>query len=67
MSDELITDRAEVMFLACDELEGASHEVIPLARTNPPAPTDGKGVTCDWCGVTSMPLPGCEACGYPLL
>jgi hypothetical protein len=66
MSDELITDPAEVMLLPSEELEGDSYEVIPLVRTNPAAPTPDDGVICDWCGVTSRPLPGCEACGYPL-
>jgi hypothetical protein len=67
MSEELITDQAEVMFLPSEEPDGDSYEVIPLVRAIPSAPTPDEGVICVWCGVKTRPLPGCEACGNPLI
>jgi hypothetical protein len=66
MSEEMITDQSEVMLLPSEELDGASYQAIPLVRAVPPTRNSDDGVICDWCGVTSRPLPGCEACGYPL-
>jgi hypothetical protein len=66
MSEQVITDRAEAMFLAPDE-DGDSYTVVPITRLAPsPADPSGDRIDCPWCGSSSAPGPGCDACGSPL-
>ena len=67
MSEQVITDRAEAMFLAPDEPDGESYIAVPIARSAPPlVDPSGDRIDCPWCGSSSAPGPGCDSCGSPL-
>jgi len=71
MNEQVITDRAEAMFLAPDEWddrsEGKPYQAVRIVRSAPaPADSSGESVACPWCGSFSVPGPGCDSCGSPL-
>jgi len=67
VSETVITDRAEAMFLAPDEQSGDPRSPLPLIRTVPVLlEKSGPKVACEWCGLMTARGPGCESCGSPL-
>ena len=67
MSEHVITDRAEALFLAPDEWDEKPHEAVRIVRSAPAAAdTSGDSIACPWCGSFSVPGPGCDSCGSPL-
>jgi hypothetical protein len=67
MSETVITDRAEAMFLAPDEHDEERHTAVPISRSPAASPDhSGTKVVCAWCGVFTAPGSGCDACGSPL-
>jgi len=68
MSQKVITDRAEAMFLARDEVGEVPHAPKPIRQslTAPPEPS-GDRIICSWCGAFSAPGPGCDSCGSPVV
>ncbi len=70
MSEQGITDRAEVLLLASHEAgdgPGKAGLVIPAAKTPPASAPSGEDcIACPGCGASSGPGPGCDSCGSPL-
>ena len=67
MSETVITDRAEAMFLAPDETDEEPHKAVPISRAPAASPDlSGTTVVCAWCGLLTAPGPGCNSCGSPL-